>query len=316
MVRSAILAAVLTMAGAFAGESAVEIPGGKAPLHGTLTMPEGEAAVPAVLIIAGSGPTDRDGNSTIPGVKPNSYKLLAEGLAAQGIASLRFDKRGVGQSAGAMGAEADLRFDDYVTDAVAWTNFLKTQKRVSCVVVAGHSEGSLIGMIAATKTRTCGYVSIAGIARSGADILADQLAASPHIPEALLAQALSAIADLKAGKLVADPPPALAGLLRPSVQPYLISWFAKDPAKIIATVQVPVLIVQGTHDIQVPVAEAELLAKSNLKAKLELLDGMNHVLKAAPAERSANVATYADPSLPLADALVPAIADFVRSVAK
>lgn len=313
---TAMLAALmLTLAGAWAGEQTVDISGGTAPLYGTLTMPEGDAPVPAVLIIAGSGPTDRDGNSKL-GIRAAPYKLLAEALAAEGIASLRFDKRGVGESAPAMTAEADVRFETYIDDAVAWTQFLAAQKRVKCVVIVGHSEGSLIGMVAATKTKTCGYVSLAGLGRSADQAIADQLANAPHMPEALLTQARAAIAALKAGTLVADPPPALAALFRPSVQPYLISWFAYDPAKIVAEITQPVLIVQGENDIQVPMSEAALLAKAAPKARLVTLLGMNHILKIAPAERAANVATYADPALPLAPGLVQAIVDFVHAASK
>jgi uncharacterized protein len=313
MTMAAVLLAVSVAAGA--GEQSVAISGGKAPLYGTLTLPAGDGKVPAVLIVAGSGPTDRDGNNPL-GVKAGSYRLLAEGLAADGIASLRFDKRGIGQSAAAMTAEADLRFDDSVADAVAWTDFLRAQPRVSCVVILGHSEGSLVGMIAATEAKVCGYISVSGLARDGADVLADQLTANPNLPAALLAQARTDLASLKAGRTVAAPPPALAALFRPSVQPYLISWFAKDPTKILAAVTVPVLIVQGTHDIQVPVSEAKTLAAAKPDAKLVLLDGVNHILKAAPEERNANVATYANPALPLAPGVVPAIAEFVRGAAK
>lgn len=308
------LALMLIAATAPALADDVEV--GIGELHGALLMPGGDAAVPAVLMIAGSGPTDRNGNSTMPGVLPATLKLIAQGLGARGIGSLRFDKRGIGASAGAMTAEADLRFDTYVDDAVAWANFLAIQKRVSCVAILGHSEGALIAALTAAKVKNCGLISISGAGRSGPDILTAQLSAPQGgLPQPLLGQALAAIASLKKGETVPNPPPQLAAMFRPSVQPYLMSWFAYDPARAIASVQAPVLILQGTADIQVSVEDARLLAAGHPGATLVLLEGVNHILKNAPADRAANIATYADPDLPLAPDVVPAIADFVAQAA-
>ena len=132
--------------------------------------------MPVVLLLSGSGPTDRNGNSPMLPGKNNSLQMLAEGLASNGIASLRYDKRGVGESAKAMMAEADLRFETYVDDAVAWCEQLRKDKRFSAVIIAGHSEGSLIGMLAAKRCNAAGFISIAGAGRAAADILRTQLA--------------------------------------------------------------------------------------------------------------------------------------------
>ncbi|MGH9522391.1 MAG: alpha/beta hydrolase family protein [Terriglobales bacterium] len=313
---------MLTLATVYPAHAAqdveVSVGDGMGSLHGSLLMPDGAASVPAVLMIAGSGPTDRNGNSTIAGVRPNTLKLLAQGLAAQGIGSLRFDKRGIGASAGAMTAEGDLRFETYVDDAIAWETFLGAQKRVSCVTILGHSEGALIGALAAAKTKNiCGFVSISGAGRSAPDVLAAQLSAQHGgLPQPLLGQALAVIATLKKGQTVADPPPQLSALFRPSAQPYLISWFAYDPVKAIGSVSAPILIVQGTTDLQVSVADAKLLAAGHPGAELALLDGVNHVLKSAPPDHAANISTYSEPDLPLAPGVVTVIADFVNRVSK
>ena len=122
-------------------------------LYGTLALPQSRSRVPAVLIIAGSGPTDRDGNSPVFKGPNNSLKLLAEGLAAHGIASVRYDKRGIGETGKAMQLaaektttvlrEEDLSFENFIDDAVRWGKQLRADRRFSSLTVIGHSEGSL-----------------------------------------------------------------------------------------------------------------------------------------------------------------------------
>ena len=199
-------------------------------LHSTLLLPKDTSKpMPVVLLLSGSGPTDRNGNSPILPGKNNSLLMLAEGLASNGIASLRYDKRGVGESAGAMVSESELRFETYVDDAMSWCEQLRKDKRFSAVVIAGHSEGSLIGMLAAKRCNADGFISISGAGRAAADILRTQLAGK--LPPELAKQSDAILKDLEAGKTTENAPPELAALYRPSVQPYLISWFRYDPAK-------------------------------------------------------------------------------------
>ena len=278
-------------------------------LAGTLELPA-TCPCPVVLIIAGSGPTDRDGNSPLLTGANNSLKYLAEGLAAKGIASVRYDKRGIGASKAAMhGGESDLRFDDYVNDAVGWLEKLHADKRFTTVSVVGHSEGSLIGMIAAREAKADGFVSIAGAGRAAGKIIHEQLAS--RVPPELLAAADRTIAQLERGETPDSAPPALGALFRPSVQPYLISWFKYDPAAEIGKLAIPTLIVQGTTDIQVSVADAKALGAAQPKATLLLIDGMNHVMKSVPADQAAQMKSYSDPSLPVVPQLVEAIAALV-----
>lgn len=286
-------------------------------LHGTLLTPDTQKPGPAVLMIAGSGPTDRDGNSTVPGVRPQTFKLLAEGLAANGIASLRFDKRGIAASSSAMVAEQDLRLATYVDDAVGWAKLLAAQPLVSCVVILGHSEGALTGALAATKTKVCGYISVSGSSETLDAVLRRQYGAlhsAGRLPDALWDRLQDILTRLSHGEQVEDVPVQFAAALRPSVQPYQISVMQADPLKAIAAVTAPVLILQGTHDLQIQVQDAKALAAANPRAKLVLLDGVNHVLKDAPADRAGNIATYADPNLPLDGKIVPTIAEFVRGL--
>lgn len=287
----------------------VELRASPAPLHGTLLTPEGETRAAAV-ILPGSGPTDRDGNSPQFGIRAGTYRLLAEGLAERGVASIRIDKRGIGESTAAGPAEADLRFSAYVEDARAWAAEAAAKTGRPCAWLIGHSEGALVALAAAANgdDKVCGLVLLSGAGRPAGAVLREQLAA---LPEPLKTQALAAVADLEAGRTVADPPASLAALFRPSVQPYLISWLALDPAKLAAAYDGPIFIGQGATDLQVGVADAEALKAAQPRAELVVWDGINHVLKVAPAERAANVATYMDPALPLAPGVVEAVAAFV-----
>jgi pimeloyl-ACP methyl ester carboxylesterase len=284
-------------------------------IHGTLETPVGDQVIPVVLIIAGSGPTDRDGNSKLlPGAN-NSLKLLASGLAIHGIATLRFDKRGIGESAPAGPKEEDLRFDTYVSDAEGWIKQLRADKRFSTVVVAGHSEGSLIGMIAAREAGADGFISLEGAGRKPSEIIVEQL--TPQVTPGILATSKHIMALIEAGQ-PADTttvPPMLAPLFRPSVRPYLVSWFKYDPAVEIAKLRIPALVVQGTTDIQTSMTDANALAKGTAGLLLTI-DGMNHVLKNAPPGRAEQAAAYTDPSLPVVPQLIDEMAAFVKGLKK
>jgi uncharacterized protein len=285
-------------------------------LHGSLLMPAAAQPMqPVVLIIAGSGATDRDGNSAgLPG--PNySLKLLAQGLAQGGWASLRYDKRGVAASAAAGPREADLRFVHYVQDAAAWLRLLRADGRFGALVVLGHSEGSLIGMLAAKDAGADGLVSLAGPAPGAATVLRTQLAGK--LPPTLAARNEAVLVSLERGETVADTPPELGALYRPSVQPYLISWFRYEPKNVLSglPLTLPVLVLQGSTDIQVGVADAQTLQAARAGVELGVIAGMNHVLKAVPADLPSQLASYSNPALPLAAGLVPRLLQFLQPLA-
>jgi len=280
-------------------------------LYGTQIIPTSNVPEPVVLIIAGSGPTNRDGNSSLVTGQNNSLKLLAEGLASHGIASIRYDKRGIGESSAAGLEEVDLRFDTYVEDAALWIQQLQADSRFSSVTVIGHSEGSLIGMLATQKTGADAFVSIAGPAQTASQVIRDQL--RPRLPDALWQQSEQILAALEQGNTVPSVPPELNMLYRSSVQPYLISWFRYTPAQEIKRLTVPVLIVQGTTDIQVPVSEAQALKMAKPDAELRIIEGMNHVLKAVPLDPKQQNASYSEPTLPVVPELVEGISQFIHS---
>jgi len=281
-------------------------------IAGTLYVPAARFPVPVVLIIAGSGPTDRNGNSAVlPGAN-NSLRLLASGLAAQGIASLRYDKRGIAASRSAGAKEEDLRFDHYVSDAAGWIAQLRGDPRFSTITIAGHSEGSLIGMIAAREAKADGFVSIAGVGRKATEILREQLSA--QVSPAVLTQIDAITAKIEKGEKPDSVPPFLNALFRPSVQPYLTSWFARDPSVEIAKLDVPVLIIQGSTDVQVKVDDANRLAAAKPGARLIIVEGMNHVLKTAQGSIAQQMPSYSDPNLPVVPQVLTEIGGFVKGL--
>lgn len=277
---------------------------------GTLSGTLISAGKTAALIIAGSGPTDRDGNSAL-NLRSNVYKLLAEGLAANGISTLRYDKRGVGASHAAMTTELELRFQTYVDDAKAWAHELSVRTGAQRVWVIGHSEGALIAERAAEHNpEIFGLILISGAGRKASDVLREQLGAM--LPEPLKQQAFDAILELESGRPIESPPPQLLGLFRPSVQPYMISWLSLDPAAILAALKQPVFILQGDTDIQVSIEDARRLAAARSDTQLAILNGVNHILKVAPPERSANMATYNNPDLPLAPGVLDTVVNWIK----
>jgi uncharacterized protein len=275
-------------------------------IFGTLCVPTRKKHTPVALIIAGSGPTDRNGNSMM--LYSDCYKILAHRLAANNIASLRYDKRGVGESKAAMTGEADLRFDIYIDDARQWVDSLKNSGEFTQVIVIGHSEGSTVGLVAAQHADK--FISIAGPGNSINLILRTQLAT---MPEWGRDTAYAIIDSLAAGHVVRYIPAKLKALFRPSVQPYLISWMKYSPQDEIRKLHIPVLIIQGTNDIQVDTNEAKLLAASDARAKLLLIPNMNHIFRIVTGDRAANLQTYGNPDLPISDELVKSITEFIEA---
>ena len=289
-------------------EEAITLKTASGNLQGTLLLPEVEKP-PVVLIIAGSGPTDRNGNN--PSLQPNYLKMLAEGLHKNNIASLRFDKRGIAESASAFkGGEIELRFETYINDVEQWTSVLKNDSRFSSVIILGHSEGSLIGMIASQQTSPEKYISIAGPGITMQETLKRQLADQPAY---ILSMSLPIIEELEKGNIVDSVPPLINALFRPSIQPYLISCFKYDPAVEISKVKCPVLIIQGTTDIQIQVDDADKLASANSNSQLVVIEGMNHILKQAPKNRLLNIQTYGNPKLQLKEGLIDAVVSFIMN---
>ena len=281
-------------------------------LVGTMQLPAGRAPFPVVLLISGSGPTDRDGNSPMLGGKNESLRQLAESLATRGIGSVRYDKRGIGASrVNLAGGEASLTIDDFVGDAVAWGRQLRADPRFGRLVLVGHSEGALIALMAAPQLGADGVVTIAGPGRRLQDVLREQLEA--RLPAAMKPDAFRVLDSLVAGRRVDTVPPPLFVIFRPSVQPFLMSMFRQDPQALARTYAGPLLVVQGTTDLQVSAADADRLAAARPDVRLLRVEGMNHVLKAVSGDVQAQLPSYRTPT-PIMPEVVEGIAAFVRSL--
>lgn len=276
-------------------------------IKGSLMLPEGEGPFKLAIIHQGSGPTDRDGNSAIAGDN-NSLKMVAEDLAQAGIASLRFDKRGIAKSMSLIEREEDLVFEDYVNDMIMWIEKAEQDERFSEIYLIGHSEGALISAAAAAQKEVAGFVSLAGVGERASDTLRRQLSGQP---EEITSMTNPIIGELEQGRLVDNVPEVLQSLFRDSIQPYLISWFKYDPTEVYGEISSPIMVIQGDNDVQVTVNDAMILSQA-AGTKPVLISGMNHILKDAPRDMEGNLETYKDPDLELHPDLMPEIIRFIN----
>jgi pimeloyl-ACP methyl ester carboxylesterase len=279
-------------------------------LHGTLAMPpSASGGIPVVVIVAGSGPTDRNANG--PLVHTNAYAMLAWGLAERGIASLRYDKRGIGMSAGEGGDPTTLTTDHYVADVAAAATALASDARFSRIVLLGHSEGAGHVLQAANRgAPQAGVVMVAGLGRKLVDVLHAQFALQAD--STTVATIDSAFARFLRGEDPGEVPPIAQPVIVPQYRNFLRSMAAYDPAGEVRRFGGPLLILQGTTDVQITMADAELLHAAQPASTMVRLEGVNHVLKSiASTDLQAQMETYHDPALPLAASVVPAIADWI-----
>ena len=261
-----------------------------------------------VILIAGSGPTDRDGNQK--NLVNNSLKYLCEGLAKNDIAAFSYDKRMFAQFSQGTLNEATLSFDDFINDAKEVFTYFKNQKKYKKIIIAGHSEGSLLGMIAA-NTNADAFISIAGAGRSIDAVIVEQIEKqAPFLKE----EVLKNFEILKSGNTFELKNEMLASLFRTSVQPYMISWLKYNPQDEIKKLKIPTLLLNGTKDLQVSVGEAELLKKSNPDAELVLIVNMNHVFKEIKGDTAENMKSYNDPNLPISAQLLNTITRFIKTL--
>lgn len=281
-----------------------------ANIKGTLLMPDSMNNYPLVIIVAGSGPTDRDGNNPL-GVNAQTYKLLSESMLKKGIASFRYDKRGIAESSMSNLKEQDLLFETYINDLVEIVNYFNKDVRFSKIIILGHSEGALIGAAACNISTPDKFISVAGTEKPADSILFDQLNSQGLYNMTEVAEILSGI---KNGKIMPVFDQNLAQIFRPSVQPYMTSWFKYNPVEVYSKINIPVLVLHGTTDIQIPVENANLLDNALPKSNLVILDNMNHILKDAVAgDTTANLETYKNANLPVNEILISEIADFVKN---
>ena len=275
-------------------------------IKGTLLLPSGSETTPLVILIAGSGPTDRNGNQNM--MKNNSLRFLAEGLYAEGVSSFRYDKRIVAQLRDGSLQEEQIRFDDFIDDATAVLDFFKDDQRFSSIYVAGHSQGSLVGMVAA-QNRADGFISIAGAGQQIDDVIVDQL--SKQAP-GLVDNARQSFDDLRVNGVAQNYSPGLASIFRPAIQPFILTWMQYDPKVEIGKLDMPVIIINGDKDLQVQISEAELLRDAKPDAEYVIIPKMNHIFKEIDGDDLENSKSYNEYNRPVIPELIERITAFVK----
>jgi len=280
-------------------------------IAGTLTMPVNVSGkIPVILIMGDAGPTDRDGNNEKTGITCSPYKTLAHDLAKKGIATVRYDKRSVGEST-SVTKESQLRVDDYSDDAVTLIGVLNDDPRFSKIILFGHGEGALVGMIACIDQPVRGFIVAECASEQGDKILMNEMKSKPSYQ----ADEVKAILDsLRKGKLTENVDPAIYNIAGPIKQNYLMSWCRLVPTRGIKGLKIAALVIQGSTDLVITEDNGEKLKKAKSDAVLLVIKGMNHIFKDAPADPDQNMATYTKPDVPLSAALVPGIADFVNRI--
>ena len=275
---------------------------------GTLTKPTEENNKYLIIFIQGSGPTDRNGNQ--PMLQNDGIKKIARELAGNGIASFRYDKR-IFKAQELQLSEKDMIFEDFVEDAKNVVMHFRKEKKFSNIIIAGHSEGSLIGMLAAQEDADA-FISLAGAADPIDEIITEQV--TNMAPE-LGSSARSAFDDLAKNGKTSNYSPMLEAIFRPSVQPFMSSWMKYDPSEEIAKLKIPVLVINGTNDAQVKEEQAKILHNAALNSELVLLENMNHVFREiASNDLTKNYQTYNNPELPLHPELIPVLTDFIKNL--
>jgi len=275
-------------------------------IDGTLLIPEQNEANKLAIIIAGSGPTDRNGNQNF--LINNSLKKLAEELTNNGIATFRYDKRIVKQIRQG-NLDNNIKFDDFINDASDVIAHFKTSNQFSEIFVIGHSQGSLVGMIA-SQDKVNGFVSLAGTGQNIGDVIIEQINnTAPMLKE----DTEQVVSILKAGKTTNDYPLALSSMFSKDIQPFMISWMAYNPTNIINSLNCPVLIVNGTKDLQVSVKEAELLKRANDNSNIVIIEKMNHVLIEIEGDDLENSKSYNESFRKISPTLIENITNFIKS---
>lgn len=273
-------------------------------IDGSLVVPN-SGSDQLAIIIAGSGPTDRDGNQNF--LKSNNLKKLAIALADNNIASFRYDKRIVKQIK-TNTTDPNIRFDDFVTDALDVVKYFKSKNEFKKIYIIGHSQGSLIGMLAA-KTDVDGMISLAGAGQSIDNVIIEQVEKTAPM---FTTDTKRVFDILRSGKTTTNYPPALASVFDISIQEFMMSWMKYDPAQVINELNIPILLINGTKDLQVEPDEAELLHAANKNSELKLIDKMNHVLFIIEGDAQENAKSYNNPSLKISEELIKSIVDFIK----
>jgi len=272
-------------------------------IDGTLLVPESVENPPLVIIIAGSGPTDRNGNQSF--MRNDMLKKLAERLSENGITTFRYDKRVVKQLK-TRTFDNNIRFDDFVTDAKSVVTYFKSS--YTSITIAGHSQGSLVGLLA-TEAGVNGFISLAGAGNSIDQIILEQITkTAPFFTE----ETKRVLQVLKSGETTTEFPQALGSIFNLEIQPFMINWMQYNPQELIENLEMPVLIINGTKDLQVSATEAQLLKTHKTDAELVIVENMNHLLFEINGDDLVNTKSYNEMNHPIMPEVVEVMVNFIK----
>jgi alpha/beta superfamily hydrolase len=275
-------------------------------IDGTLLKPKNNNKPILALIINDNGPTDRNGNQNLS--QNNALKKLSESLTHNDIATFRYDKRIVKQIRRGK-VDKNMMFDDFITDAISVLEYFKSQNSFSKIYIIGHGQGSLVGMIAA-KEGADGFISLAGSGKSIDDVITEQV---QDMDATLTEDTKKAFKSLKEGKTTTSYPIALGSVFNADVQAFIMNWMRYNPAEIIQTLDIPILIINGTKDLHVPVEEAKLLKNASKSSELKIIENMNHILYIIEGDDLENSKSYNETYRKISDELINSIISFIKN---
>ncbi|WP_103867219.1 alpha/beta hydrolase [Aquimarina sp. I32.4] len=258
-----------------------------------------------IVFIPGSGPIDSNGNSMY--LKTNNFKLLSNKLLDIGYSTFRFDKRGIANSRLKEFDEKKITIDILVKDIIDWIYYIRKNYQFKKVYLLGHSEGSLIAGLVSKKIKVSGVISIAGSGRRSNYILKDQFS---QLHDTISSKAIAIIDSLSANKEVKNIPFFLHSVFRPSVQPYLLSWFKYNPAEIYDSIKASSIIIHGDSDLQISSKESIVLSKN--KIKRVIIPKMNHLMKEVDNDYE-NRDSYVNFNYSIPSKLVFEISNFIKN---
>lgn len=274
-------------------------------IDGTLLKPNEIEKPNLIILIGGSGPTDRNGNQNF--LKNNSLKKLAEGLSNNEIATFRYDKRIVKQIKQG-NIDRNIMFDDFVTDAISVIEYFKKKQTFNHIYILGHSQGSLVGMLAA-KERADGFISIAGPAQPIDDIIIEQIERTYPV---FTNDAKRVLNSLKNGVKTDDYPIELAAVFNRDIQSFMMNWMRYNPKEEIKKLDMPILLINGTKDLQVEPKEAQTLHEAVPDSTLELIANMNHVMVIIEGDNLENSKSYNESFRKISPQLIEAITKIIK----
>lgn len=289
-------------------ESSVSIPMAIDSVYGTLLNPDHQLKTHLIILIPGSGPTDRNGNQGM--LVNNSLKFLAEALSENGFATYRFDQSVISLSKLPEFKEENYTFTGLVDEVKILIKYFKETAKYERIILAGHSQGSLVGMLAAQDNADA-FISLNGAGQSIDRILYDQLMKQvPQLEESFSKN----LEQMKTGEPLTNVNPMLASIFRPSVQPFLNEWMQYNPQEVLSQLKIPSLVIGGTKDIQVNEKEASILVEKAPLAQMLIIENMNHIFKEIKGDDLENQMSYMNKELPIMEKLVTEIIGFIEKI--